>query len=84
MLALQLKSETTCFTFGAAAQRPETDAAYAGNVEAPRVDRCRRWETNLVEKLPKELKGSLPTVEEIEAELAEYPQSAHSAPRRKR
>jgi len=28
------------------------------------------WETTLVEKLPKELKGSLPTVEEIEAELA--------------
>lgn len=28
------------------------------------------WETRLVEKLPKDLKGSLPTVEEIEAELA--------------
>jgi predicted nuclease of restriction endonuclease-like (RecB) superfamily len=28
------------------------------------------WETELVEKLPKALKGSLPTVEEIEAELA--------------
>jgi len=28
------------------------------------------WETKLVEKLPKALKGSLPTVEEIEAELA--------------
>ncbi|MEP7120183.1 MAG: PDDEXK nuclease domain-containing protein [Byssovorax sp.] len=27
------------------------------------------WETKLVEKLPEELKGSLPTVEEIEAEL---------------
>lgn len=27
------------------------------------------WETRLVEKLPKELRGSLPTVEEIEAEL---------------
>jgi predicted nuclease of restriction endonuclease-like (RecB) superfamily len=27
------------------------------------------WETKLVEKLPKALKGSLPTVEEIEAEL---------------
>ena len=27
------------------------------------------WETTLVEKLPAELKGSLPTVEEIEAEL---------------
>ena len=28
------------------------------------------WETTLVEKLPEELKGSLPTVEEIEAELS--------------
>lgn len=28
------------------------------------------WQTKLVEKLPKALKGSLPTVEEIEAELA--------------
>lgn len=28
------------------------------------------WETKLVEKLPKSLKASLPTVEEIEAELA--------------
>ncbi len=28
------------------------------------------WETRLVEKLPKDLKSSLPTVEEIEAELA--------------
>lgn len=29
-----------------------------------------QWETKIVEKLPAELKGSLPTVEEIEAELA--------------
>jgi predicted nuclease of restriction endonuclease-like (RecB) superfamily len=28
------------------------------------------WETKLVEKLPRALKGSLPTVEEIEAELS--------------
>ena len=28
------------------------------------------WETKLVETLPEDLKGSLPTVEEIEAELA--------------
>ncbi|MBI5544294.1 MAG: DUF1016 domain-containing protein [Deltaproteobacteria bacterium] len=28
------------------------------------------WETQLVDQLPEELKGSLPTVEEIEAELA--------------
>ncbi len=28
------------------------------------------WETTIVEKLPANLKGSLPTVEEIEAELA--------------
>ena len=31
------------------------------------------WETRLVEKLPKELKGSLPTVEEFEAELRQKP-----------
>ena len=29
------------------------------------------WETQIVEKLPKKLKGSLPTVEEIEAELTD-------------
>ena len=28
------------------------------------------WETKIVEKLPANLKGSLPTVEEIEAELS--------------
>ena len=28
------------------------------------------WETKLVEKLPVDFQGSLPTVEEIEAELA--------------
>lgn len=31
--------------------------------------RFPEWETQIVEKLPEELKGSLPTVEEIEAEL---------------
>ena len=29
-----------------------------------------RWETRLVESLPKELEGRLPSVEEMEAELA--------------
>jgi len=29
-----------------------------------------RWETRIVESLPKELKGSLPTIAELEAELA--------------
>jgi predicted nuclease of restriction endonuclease-like (RecB) superfamily len=33
------------------------------------------WETTLVEKLPKEFEGSLPTVEQIEAELAKEEQS---------
>lgn len=28
------------------------------------------WETTIVEKLPENLKGSLPTVEELEAELS--------------
>ena len=27
------------------------------------------WETTIVEKLPEDLEGSLPTVEELEAEL---------------
>ena len=31
------------------------------------------WETRLVERLPKALAGSLPTVEEIEAELSGKP-----------
>lgn len=30
-----------------------------------------QWETRIVEKLPEDLKGSLPTVEDIEAELSE-------------
>lgn len=34
------------------------------------------WETKLVEKLPKALAGSLPTVEEIEAELSGKPRRA--------
>jgi hypothetical protein len=42
------------------------------------------WETKIVETLPDNLKGSLPTVEEIEAELAEYPEGVPRAPRRKR
>ena len=29
------------------------------------------WETEMVERLPEALRGSLPTVEEIEAELAQ-------------
>ena len=42
------------------------------------------WETKIVETLPDNLKGSLPTVEEIEAELAEYPEGVPRAPGRKR
>ena len=30
-----------------------------------------QWETQLVDELPDDLRGSLPTVEEIEAELDE-------------
>jgi len=37
------------------------------------------YETNLVEKLPKELKASLPTVKEIEAELEQDIQAAKSS-----
>lgn len=42
------------------------------------------WETKIVETLPENLKGSLPTVEEIEAELAEVSDDALRTPRRKR
>jgi predicted nuclease of restriction endonuclease-like (RecB) superfamily len=41
------------------------------------------WETKIVETLPDNLKGSLPTVEEIEAELIEVPDGEPRAPRRK-
>lgn len=30
------------------------------------------WTTRLTEELPEELKGSLPSIEEIEAEFSEY------------
>lgn len=39
------------------------------------------WETRLVEKLPRDLRGSLPTVEELEAELGT--RGARKAPRAK-
>ena len=47
----------------------------SNSASPPRTVRIKRpvgvagWETELVEKLPKGLAGSLPTVEEIEAEL---------------
>jgi hypothetical protein len=44
------------------------------------------WETKIVEKLPKDLEGSLPTIEQIEAELASNvtPKRKPRAPSRKR
>ena len=42
------------------------------------------WETKIVSKLPKEFKGSLPTVEEIEKELAETAKSNSNAERKKK
>ncbi len=41
------------------------------------------WETRLVETLPEDLKGSLPTIEEIEAELAGPPRRGAMLRRRK-
>ena len=41
------------------------------------------WETKLVERLPKALAGSLPTVEEIEAELTGKPRRGAKERRRK-
>jgi predicted nuclease of restriction endonuclease-like (RecB) superfamily len=43
-----------------------------------------QWETQLVEKLPKALKGSLPTVEEIEAELTGQAPRPRTSTRRAR
>lgn len=42
------------------------------------------YQTELVKKLPKELKGSLPTVEEIEAELEKYELLNKEIPSKKR
>ena len=42
------------------------------------------FEVSLVEKLPKDLKSSLPTVEEIEAELSSVPAEKKKASRKKR
>lgn len=38
------------------------------------------WQTRLTESLPEDLRGSLPTIEEIEAELAGEPLSANPIP----
>ena len=56
----------------------------AGVTNRSRLIGVSEWETKIVEALPDNLKGSLPTVEENEAELAEYPQIASQGPRRKR
>lgn len=42
------------------------------------------FEVNLVEKLPKDLKSSLPTVKEIEAELSIVPATKKKAPKKKK
>jgi hypothetical protein len=42
-----------------------------------------QWKTSIVKALPKEFKGILPTVEEIEAELAEQSKVRARARRRK-
>lgn len=42
------------------------------------------FEVKLVEKLPKELKSSLPTIEEIEAELNVMPEEKKKKPRKKK
>jgi len=56
----------------------------AGVTNPSRLVGVSEWETKLVEALPDNLKGSLPTVEEIEAELAEYPKIAPRTARRMR
>ena len=56
----------------------------AGVTNRSRLIGVSEWETKIVEALPDNLKGSLPTVEEIEAELAEYPEITPRTARRKR
>ncbi len=46
--------------------------------------RVAGWETKLVESLPKNLRGSLPTIEELEAELSREPTPVQPPKRRKR
>jgi hypothetical protein len=36
-----------------------------------RLSNVAEWETKIVDRLPKDLEGSLPTVEQIEAELGD-------------
>ena len=51
-------------------EKNKITAEYAlGNLKSPIG--VSSYTVNLVEKLPKELKGKLPTIEEIEAELSE-------------
>ena len=64
------------------AQRQLYPAEYATPVQ-PTDDGVAGWETKLVEKLPKALKGSLPTVEEIKAELSGELRRRPKTPRRK-
>ena len=45
--------------------------------------RASPWETRIVKSLPKEFKGILPTVEEIEAELSGAPSRTPRSSRRK-
>lgn len=46
---------------------PRTDSDLAEKT----LEGVAAWETQLVERLPDDLRGSLPTVEELERELAE-------------
>jgi len=56
----------------------------AGVTNRSRLIGVSEWETKIVKALPDNLKGSLPTGEEIEAELSESPKSMRRAPRKKR
>ena len=52
-------------------QRTVAQIPWRSNVTLlDKVTDAQTWETTLVDSLPDDLKGSLPTVEEIEAELS--------------
>jgi len=71
-LAAQIPCSTTacCWTGLLCRSKNEIVVEYALRLRpSKRPIGVSGWETQIVEKLPEDLKGSLPSVDEIEAEL---------------
>ncbi len=67
-MAVQIFKDPYLFDFlGTDAPRREAEYALAGSTQPISV---AEWETQLTRALPQELEGSLPTIEQIEAELS--------------